>query len=142
MADAAQNFGFVVSGLVVEDFRAVVDRAGFGVVGGEDELFDAVGGDGAGAHGAGFQGDRQRAVGQVFGAFCRRGLLQDQKFGVGGGVFQKLDFVAAGGPDIAGGIRDDGADRDFAARRGGGGLFEGEVHRVHAGFLPFGVWRV
>ena len=59
------------------------------------------------------------------------GGAQGQDLGMGGGVVAGLDLVAGGGEHGAGFVGDHGADRDLAARGGGGGFAQRQFDGGH-----------
>jgi len=127
---AGGDFDAVVKLRVVDDGEYGAAGAGLGVGRGVDEACDAGVEDGAGAHGAGFEGDvegaaggvlRQAVVGEV-----ARGLAQGDDLGVGGGVVVAEDAVLAAGDDLVL-VDDDRADGDLAGEFGGAGFGDGGV---------------
>jgi hypothetical protein len=142
--EAGDDLDFVVELGVVHDGEDGAAGAGFGVGCGVDEARDASMEDGAGTHGAGFEGDVEGAALVIFveqavvfeGA---AGLAEGYDFGVGGGVVVAENAVLAAGDDFAA-VDDDGADGDFAGEFGGagfgyGGAEVGEVVSHHAEFF-------
>ena len=91
----------MVAGALREEAGAVFDCAHFRVIGTEIDAADAGVGDGTGAHGAGFEGDVEIAVGEAFRAKLCGGLAEHQNFGVGCGVFQFKGVVSSAGEDFA-----------------------------------------
>ncbi len=106
---------------------AVVDGAGLGVGGGVDDAAQAGVGDGAGAHGAGFERDVQVATIEPAGAAGGQGSADGHEFGVGGGIGELAHAIALGGED-APALHDHGTHRCLARFGGFGGEIEGEVH--------------
>jgi len=85
--------------------------------------------DGAGAHGAGFEGDVEGAAFVVFVAEAivfqgAAGLAEGYDLGVGGGVVIAEDAVLAADDDLAA-MDDDCADGDFSPALGGAGFGDG-----------------
>ena len=105
--------------------------AGFGIVGAENDAGETGMGDGAGAHGAGFERDVERAVFEVFFAALREGALEGDELGMLGGIAAGFDFVMGGGDELAACIDDHGADGDFAEAGAGTGEGEGVLHGFH-----------
>ena len=111
-----------------------LDGAGFGVGGAVDQAGDAGVDNGAGAHGAGFEGDGEGGVLETPVAQLAGGLADGEDFGVGGGVFVEDSAVVGGGDDsVGGGVVDDGADGDFIMGEGGGGVLDREGHKLVGG---------
>lgn len=129
--DAGDDFDFVVEPRVVHYAEDGAARAGFWIGRSVDEASDARVEDGAGAHGAGFERDVERAAFVLFVqqtiVFERAtGLAECDDFGVGGGIVVAEDAVLATGDDLAL-VNDDGADGNFAGLLGGVGFFDGGV---------------
>lgn len=101
--------------------------SGFGVSGGEDEAAYSSGVKRAGAHGAGFQGGVEGAVGEPPGAEAFGGAAEGEYLGVGGWIPGSFAFVGGDGDylSVAG---DYGAYRDFAVGGGFGGGGQGAAH--------------
>jgi len=110
---------------MVHDAEDGAAGAGLGVGCGVDEARDAGVEDGAGTHGAGFEGDVESAasvavifVDQAIVFEGAAGLAEGDDLGVGGGVVVAEDTVLAMGDDLAL-VDDDSADGDFAGGFGG-----------------------
>ena len=107
-----------------------VDGAGFGVAAGVDEARETGLDEGAGAHGAGFEGDVHDAVEETPVVDGLASLAHGDDFGVGGGVVLGFAAVEAGADDFGSRVgrvvEDEGADGDFVL----GGGFLGELERL------------
>ncbi len=118
----------VVGAEVVEG----VDGAGLGVAGAVDEAGEAGVDDGAGAHGAGFEGDVEGAIEETPVAEGLPGLAEGDDFGVGGGVVVEFAEVVSAADDLRWGVEgvmdDEGTDGDFGASGGILGELEGLAH--------------
>lgn len=125
--DAAGDFDAVVQGVVIEDGELGSDGAAFGIVGAVDEALDAGLDDGAGAHGAGFDGDVQRCAEQAVIAEAERRFAKRNDFCVGSRVGIRNGAIAGPGKDVA--ARDHNrANWDFAACGSVAGLVERGLH--------------
>ncbi len=131
--DTGGDFGLVVEAGVGGDLEEGADGAGLGVVAAVDDALDSGVDDGAGAHGARFEGAVQGAAAQVPGAQSGGGLAEREDFGVRGGVLVGLATIAGAADDAAAGVDDDAADGDVAVVCGAVGLFEGEFHEGDVG---------
>ena len=112
---------------LAEEARAVDDRAALVVRRAEIKAPDAREGNRAGAHGAGFERHEKIGVGEPFGPERGAGGADRQHFGMRGGVGELPCPVAGAGDDLAA-LRDDGADGYLAARAGGAGLLQRDLH--------------
>ncbi|GEM_PF-385272 len=141
--DAIVYFGHMVGLRVGENARAMIDAAGFGIGGAEIEAADAGGGNGHGAHRAGFQRDIEVIAGQPFGPEGRAGGADGEDFGVRCRINQFAGAVAGSGYDFAIWRDDHRADGDFATRGGEFGLLQGSVHMAgkFAHALWFALWQ-
>ena len=118
-----------MAGRLVEEARAVDDRAALGVGRAEHQPADPGVADRPGAHGAGLQGDHQGEAGQAVVAQRRAGGAQGQDLGVGGGVAERDGGIGGLGQDLAGRrIEHDRAHRRLAARGGGLRQRQGDAH--------------
>lgn len=133
LEDVGGDLGLVVEAGVLEEVEEGSGGAGFGVGGAVDEVGDAGVEDGAGAHGAGFEGDGEGAAEEAPGAEFLGGCADGDDLGVGCGIFVAFAAVLAGGEDGVVGGEDDGADGDFAGGGGESGLVEGEADEVLGG---------
>ncbi len=124
---------FVKEAGVVGDIESAAAATAFVVAEAEDDFGDSGVDDSAGAHGAGFFGDEEGAVGESPVFEFGGGLGDCEDFGVGGGVFEGFDLVEGSADNLVI-VDDDGADGDFAGVVGVGGLFEGLGHVVVVGF--------
>ena len=115
---------------VVEDAEDRAAGSGLGVGRGVDQAADAGVEDGAGTHGAGFEGDVEGAAfGQAIIIQGAGGVAESDDLGVGGGVVVAQNTVLAAGDDLAV-VDDDGADGDFAITLGGAGFGDAGVEVV------------
>jgi hypothetical protein len=118
---------------VADEVEQGGDGAGLGVVGAEDQSGHPGLDQGTGAHGAGLEGDDQRAAVEAPGAEGGGGGAEGLQLGVGGGVALPLAAVAAAGQLGAVGADHDGADRDVVVVEGGLGLGQGDPHPALGG---------
>lgn len=95
----------------------------------EYDAADAGVDDGTRAHGAGFFGDVEIAIGEAPVAKDALGLGEGQHFGVGGGVFEGFDLIPRAGDDLTV-VYNDGSDGDFVLGGGATGLAKGFTHEV------------
>ena len=102
--------------------------SGLGLPGAEDDAVDARGEDCSGAHGAGFEGDDERAAAQAPGAEGSAGFAQGDDFGVTCGIVVGLAAVPSSADDVAVGVDDDGSDGDVSRLAGAVGQEEGLAH--------------
>ena len=79
------------------------------------------------AHGAGFQGDEQCAIGEVPGSFPLRGEFEREDFGMCGGVGASFPQIV-GHRDDSLGIDHDRANRYFAETQRLSGGMESDAH--------------
>ena len=111
--DAAADLHGVEDGGVADYVEGGAAGAGFGFVGSEDDVSDSGANQGAGAHGAGFEGDCEGAVGEAPAvATLGAGLGDGDDFGVAEGVVVGFAAVGAAAEDGAVGAVDDGSDGD------------------------------
>ena len=128
-ADAAIDLGPVVTGFLGEKARSVFDRPALLVLGREIKPAQPREGNGAGAHGAGFQRRIEVAAGQPFVVEDFRARADDQHFGMGGRVMVLDGAISGAGENFA--ILDEaGANWRLAARRRRPRFGEGAVPRV------------
>lgn len=106
------------------------DCACFEVFGAVDEGFDAGLEDGSGAHGAGFEGDVEGAVGESPVVEVLGSCSEGEEFGVAEGVLVAIAAVLGLGDRLALGVEEDCADGDVTGLSGLVGLGEGLVHPV------------
>jgi hypothetical protein len=102
-----QNIGTVVFGYTachvrfwVQHFFAKTHKAAFMVVGTPYDATYFSPGQSAGAHGAGFEGNKNGAVGQVFGTYVVHGSREGNHFGMGCDILQHLGLVMATGYNL------------------------------------------
>src|SRR6516162_754494 len=117
LLDPAIDFGPVVGGRLVEQARAMLDRAAFRVVGAEIEPAQAGQGDRRGAHRARLEGNVEIALGEMLGGELRGAGTQYQHLGMRGRIVLGLDAVAGGGEKTALTIDQYGANRYLAVHR-------------------------
>ncbi len=120
--------------------RAIVDGSALDVFRGVIESPQAREGNGARTHGAGLERDVEVAADQALRVQGRAGGANGQHLGMGRGIAILPRAIARRGDHHAV-ARDDGADRNFAPRRGCPGFIEGEregifTHRRQS-TLPF-----
>ena len=84
---------------------------------------------GAGAHGAGLQGDVESGVAQAPAARDAGGVAQHEHLGVGGGVVTSLALVAAGGDHLTF-DHEHGPHRHLTLRGRAPGLLKGQSHEA------------
>ena len=101
---------------VREDARTMRHAAGLGIGRAEVEPSDARGGDGCGAHRAGFERDVKRMTRQSLALGGRAGGADRQDLGMGGRIAQLAGAVARSRHDTPGGVDQHGADRHLAPR--------------------------
>ena len=137
--EAGGDFDLVVELGVVEDAEDRTAGAGLGVGRGVDQACDAGVEDGAGAHGAGFEGDVEGAalvfaflIDQAIVGEGAGGVAESDDLCVGGGVVIAQDTVLAASDDLAV-VDDDGADGDFARALGGAGFGDAGAEVVEVG---------
>lgn len=127
--EAADDFGLMVAGGVLEDSRPMIDAAAFRIVGAEINPANPRHGNGGGAHRAGFQRDVKVAGGEPGPAEFPRPFPDYHDFGMRRGVSPFLDPVPGGGDDRAGGgIDQNRADRHLAAHTRRMGLLKRVFH--------------
>ena len=100
-ADAAIDFRAMMAGRLLEEARAVFDRAHLLIRRAEIEPADAGEGNGGGAHGARLERDIEIAIGEPLAAELASGLADGQQFGMGGRVAVGERAVAGCGDDGA-----------------------------------------
>jgi hypothetical protein len=136
--DAGGDGHLVVEAGMVEDLEDGTGCAGLGIGGSANEAAEAGVDHGAGAHGAGFEGDIEAAVEEAVVADGGGGGAEGDHLGVGGGVAVAEDAILAAREDFAV-ADDDGADGDFAGVGGGAGFSEGLAHKFFVGGAGHGV---
>ena len=104
----------MVQSAIVGDLHHAADGSGFRIVGAVDHARDAGVDERAGAHGAGLEGDDQRATQQPPVADAFRGLADGDDLGVRGRVAGDLPEVSPRRYDRAVGVEDHRADRDVS----------------------------
>jgi len=112
-----------------EQLEAGTEGAAFGVVGGIDESGNPRLYDGTSAHGAGFQSNVEKGVGEAVVAKKMRGFTEDDNFGVGGGV-SITNGAIAGARENRLIVDEHGANGDFASGGRGAGFVESQLHEV------------
>ena len=130
-ADAAIDFGTMMAGRLLEEARAVLDRAHLLVRRAEIEPADAGEGNGGGAHGARLERHIEIAIGEPLAAELAGRLADRQQFGMGG-------RVAVGERAVAGRRRGSRPARSvmtqptghLATPSGGFGFGQGMQHRL------------
>ncbi len=103
------------------------DTAGFGIGRRVVQPADTGGGNGGGAHRAGFQRHIQIMSAQTFGPCDAARLADRQNLGMGGGVVQFACAVSGSGNDGAA-ANDDRTHRHLAPQGGGAGLIQRKIH--------------
>ena len=126
LLDPAIKFGPMMGCRLVKEARAVLDRAGFRIIGAEIQPAQAGQGDRRGTHRARLEGDIKIALGEMRGAEPRSAGTQCQHLGMRGRIAIDLDPVAGGSEKTALAIDQHGADRDLTARRRRRGFGEAE----------------
>ena len=102
------------------------------VVGSVDDAADLAPVEGAGAHEAGFYGDIDGGVGEVFAAEEIEGGGEGDDLRVRGAIGEAFGLVVTACDDTV--VEDDdGADGDFFFGVGVAGFFEGLLHEVFVG---------
>lgn len=119
--------GLVVESGVSEEVHERAHASGFGVECAEVDFGDPGKDDGAGAHGAGFEGDVEARVFETPGTAAGGGGGDGDDFGVGGGVLEGFALVVAFADDAVL-VHDDAADGHFAGVAGAFGLLECGAH--------------
>ena len=127
--DAADDLGGVGHAGVAQDVAQGAGCAGLGVPGAEDDAVDARGEDGPGAHGAGLEGDDERAAAQSPRAQGAGGFSQGDDFGVTSGVVVGFAAVPASTDDATVGVDNDGSDGDVSRFTGAICQEKGLAHR-------------
>ena len=90
----------VVEARICREVVEGTSGACFGIGGGVDEAVYAGGMEGAGAHGAGFEGDVQSAAGETPTSQLTGGAADGEELGVGGRVPRGLALVVGGGEQL------------------------------------------
>ncbi len=130
--DAGEDFDAVIEARVGEDFETGANGAAFGVVGTVDEARYAGLNHGAGAHGAGFEGDIERGSSQAVVGKDACGFAKNDDFGVSGGIVVANCAVTGASDDFIF-VNEDSADGNFTGFGGGAGFVERELHVVEIG---------
>ena len=97
LSNPAIDFRPMMGGRLVEQARAMLDRAGFRIIGAEVQPAQAGQGDRRGTHRAWLEGDIEIALGEMRGAEPRGAGAQHQHLGMRGRIAIGLDPVAGGG---------------------------------------------
>jgi hypothetical protein len=130
--DSGGDFDAVVDLRVVEDGEAGPDGAAFGVVGAIEEAGDARLDHGAGAHGAGFNGDVESGIEEAVIFHLLGGSSEGHDFGVCGGVAVGNGAIAGTDDDAT--VEDNhGANGHFAALGRFAGFIERRLHEGDVG---------
>ena len=124
----ADDLDLVVEAGVAQDIAHGARGPGLGVPGAEDDAVDAGGHDRPRAHGAGLQGDDQRATDQVPALEGAGGVAQGDDLGVPSGVAVLLAAVPALADDPAQRVEHDGPDGHVAGFTGAVRQVEGLAH--------------
>lgn len=127
--NAGTDLATMIEVVGLEEIPEAAGGTAFDIWATEDDAADAGVDDGSCAHGAGFFGDVEIAVGEAPVAEDALGLGEGEHFGVGGGIFEGFDLVPGTGDDLAV-VDDDGADGDFVLGGGATGLSERFTHEV------------
>ena len=127
--DPGDNLSLVIQAGVTGDIHERAGGPRLVVDGPVDEPLDPCQIDGAGAHGARFDGHVYGAAGQTPAAELFGRLADCQHFSVGSGILPLLALVA-GGRDHLSPPLDHGSDRDLAAIGGHAGLIERYAHEM------------
>lgn len=114
----------------------MIHPAAFRVIGTENHAGNTKEGSCLGAHGAGFQGDRQGAIAKPRLAQMLRRCAQGEHFGMGRGVMAGFNLITRPRQHLAGLVGHHGAHRHLAAGSGGAGFFQSDFHGGHGAFLP------
>ena len=131
--DAGCDFDLMVEPRIGEDFEAGAKCAPFGVVGAINDAGNAGLDDGAGAHGARFEGDVEGGAVEAVIFDGLRHFADDDDFRVGGGVVVP-DGAVAGADQNGAAMNHDRADGDLASFGGGLRFGESELHEVDVVF--------
>jgi hypothetical protein len=105
------------------------EGATFGIVGAVDELWDAGLDDGAGAHGAGLEGDIESGVNKAVVAENACGFAQDDDFSVRGGIIVANGAIA-GAREVRIIVNQHSADGDFTGHGGSASLLQSKAHEM------------
>lgn len=125
--DAGCHFDAVVQGRVVDDLKQGADGAALWIVAAVDDAVEAAVDDGAGAHGAGLDGDVEGAACEPPTAQGPAGLFNGQELGVSRGAGQGFAQVIGPGNGLFL-INDDGAYGNFPDGGGDFCFFYGFAH--------------
>ena len=99
------------------------------IVGAEDDPADLAPVQGAGAHEAGFDGDVDSGIGEVFAAEEVEGGGEGDDLCMGSAIVESFRLVVSAGDDLAA-KDDDGADGDLLFGIGVMGFTEGLLHEI------------
>ena len=151
LQQARVNLWFMVGLWVVKDAGALGDSPGFGIRRGVVEAFEAGGGNGTGTSGARLQGDPEVAIRKPFRLEYLAGGPDRENLGMGRGINALAHPVTFAGNDLAG-FGDNRTHGNLAARGGGIGFFQRDVHETdelahggevaafHRAVKPLGAW--
>lgn len=117
----------MIEGSILEKIDESSGGAAFFIGATEDDAADAAMHDGSGAHGTGFFGDENIAMGEPPVADGALGLGEGQHFCVGSGVAEEFDLIGGPADDVTF-MDDDGADRNFFLAEGLAGFAQSLAH--------------
>ena len=126
---AAGYLDLVVELGIGEDIKAGAESAALGIVRGIDETGNAGLNDGAGAHGAGLEGDVESGAGEAIVVEETRGFADDDDFGVRGGVIVANGAIAGARQDFIL-VNKESPDGDLPGLGGSLRFGERELHEV------------
>ena len=113
----------------LQEIHGTASGPTFGVGSAEDDPGQATVYDGTRAHGAGFLGDVENAIGESPVARGFLGLSERQHLGVGGGVIEQFDLIPSARNDAAV-LNDDGTHGHFLGLISAHGQTQGFAHEV------------
>ena len=119
--------GLMVEAFVFEEVHKGASATGFGVGRAVVDLVDAGEDDGAGAHGAGLEGDIKARAFEPPASEVGGGLGDGQNLGMGGGVLEDFALVVGLADDLPV-VDDDAADGDLPGRIGFLGFAQSSLH--------------
>lgn len=118
----------MMAGRLIEETGTIFDPTTFFIASTKVEPADAGKRDRSSTHGAGLQRDVKIAIRQALAAQVFAGLPNGQDFCMCRRIAEFARPVAGPGDDRAGGINDDGTNRDLMALRGGFRLRQRQLH--------------
>ena len=130
--DARDDFDAVIEARVGEDFETGAHRATFGVVRSVNEARNASLNHGASTHGAGFERDIERCVGESVVGENAGSFAKNHDFCVSGRIVVANGAIAGASNDIVL-VDKNGTDGNLTGFGGGSRFIEGELHVVEIG---------